>query len=238
MKTLKSMKYSTYSLLILLSITIAMPLKAQVKVSTEKQHMAQLSALKVKRDSTLRLMKEMPVKSLVIQMDKDAKMQMAPFNSSAFREITTNRKSDGNELFKEIENSRETGYISILALRKINPEAYNKLKQDAVCSVLIEQFSVTKSYNMWGLPHLYWEEAAKAIIECGKYAEDSLKKFLADKSPAPVWGSEEGLEYEAYMYRRCDYALALIMAIRGEDTREISKSAEKRDAIIKDLIME
>jgi hypothetical protein len=213
--------------------------EAQAKKITQEEHLNNINELKLKRDSTLAVIKEMPVKSLVMEMDKDAVKHREPFNSPAYREITRNRKSSGDDLLKEIENSRSLSYISILALRKVNKSAYDKIVESkVVCATLLDEFAKTKSYNMWGLPHLYWEDAAKAIIECGKEAESGLKQFLSDKSPAPVWGSETYLEYETYLYRRCDYALAMILAIRGNDIKEIPISPEKRDAIIKELIME
>ena len=81
-----------------------------------------------------------------------------------------------------------------------------------VCNILLEEFSKSTSYNLWGMPHLYWEAAALALIKCEQKAEEGLKQYLKITDPAPVWGSEEGVEYEAYMYRKCDYALAMIMS--------------------------
>lgn len=46
-----------------------------------------------------------------------------------------------------------------------------------------------------------------------------------------MWGGEEVVESNAYQYRVADYALALILAIRGDD-QEIPQDPAARDRLI------
>src|ERR1041384_5864122 len=80
---------------------------------------------------------------------------------------------------------------------------------------LAQQLSVdsqkTQQYfNTFGTPNDHWEDAAKAIIEEGRAAEEPLFAMLNDHRDAPVWGSELFMEYKRYKYRVSDYAWALL----------------------------
>ena len=65
---------------------------------------------------------------------------------------------------------------------------------------------------------------------------EALKPLLEDKHPAPVWGSEEVLEYQKYQYRVCDYTMALINAITQRKI-EIPTDPGARDKIIDEMIL-
>ena len=90
------------------------------------------------------------------------------------------------------------------------------------------------SPKLRGLHHLYWEEPAKAIIAEGQAAIGPLKALLGDQRAAPMWGSEEAAEYEAYRYRVCDYAWALLVSIRGEKLA-VPTDPSARDKLISEM---
>lgn len=198
----------------------------------KREHLEQLNLLAEKRESTQTAIKGMDIPELFKTMEADAQQGREPFNSPAFREITTSRREAGEALIQAIRAQRGASYISFLALRKIDSKGYASIAENYKLNALLGELGRSTSYNKWGLPHLYWEDAAKAIIEMGEAAVPGLKNFLKDTTPAPVWGSEEVAEYEAYGYRRCDYALALLMAIFGQDTKTLPKQPEARDALI------
>jgi hypothetical protein len=167
-------------------------------------------------------------------MDQDATARREPFNSPAYREVTRNRKDQGPALLQSVRTARPS-FITLLALRAVDSAAYGTVDATLRRDVLVGALAQSTSYNLWGLPHLYWEDAAKAIIELKDDAIPPLKTLLADTSSAPVWGSEEHREYEAYMYRRCDYALALILAIRGQDLKSLPTNPAERDKLIEQV---
>jgi hypothetical protein len=109
---------------------------------------------------------------------------------------------------------------------------YQEMKADFRIAVLVDALRNSQFFNTWGLPHLYWEDAAQALIEEGEAATPALMKLLDDLRPAPMWGQEEVVEYEAYKYRIRDYAWAIIMAISGEKI-DIPQDPDERDELIR-----
>ncbi len=220
---------------ILLSVNVIV---AQEDEEAKKaEHLKELEALRVKRDSTLSILSEMKLTELVDQMNKDSQTR-EHFNSPAYREMIRKRKAQSQDLFDIISKNEVVTYIPLMALMKINREAYEQTDPQVRLAALKEAFKQTKMYNRWGIPHLYWQAPAKAMIGLGKVAEATLKTFLVDKTPADIFGHEEELEIEAYKYRRCDYALAMLMAIRNQDVKEISRDPKQRDAIIEAILLE
>lgn len=203
--------------------------------AAQAKHLKEIAELEKKRTATLEKVRQMPMPELVKQMDDDAEKGREPFNSPAYREVTRNKQSQGDALLQEIGKSKQVSYISLLALRKIDAAKYETLDQQFKLDALLREFARSTSYNKWGIPHLYWEDTAKALIELGEPALPRLQQFLSDCQPAPVWGSEESAVYQQYQYRRCDYALALIMSIRGEKVADLPESPEARDNLIKAL---
>ena len=54
---------------------------------------------------------------------------------------------------------------------------------------------------------------------------------------APMWGSEEVVEYELYRYRVCDYAWALLTEIRTDARKDvISRSPKDHDLLIQEML--
>lgn len=201
------------------------------------KHMSDLETLRIKRDSTLAVINKMELPALMELMNKDSRSR-EHFNSPAYREVVHNRKSEGEALLKIIIDQKMVAYIPLMALRSIDKESYDKTDTLVRLDALADAFRQTAMYNRWGIPHLYWQAPAKSIIELGVDAEEILKSFLSDRSPAGIMGYEEELEIEAYRYRKCDYALAMIMAIRGQNVKEIPKTSEERDKIIEEILAE
>lgn len=204
---------------------------------TKAQHLSDLEALKIKRDSTHAVLKQMELPALVEQMNKDSRTR-EHFNSSAYREVVNNRKSESQALLEIIEKQEKVSYIPLMALRKINKKAYEETDVQLRLNALADALRETIVYNRWGIPHLYWQAPAKSMIELGGDAEKTLKSFLSDESPCAIMGYEEELEMEAYKYRRCDYALAMIMEIRDQNVKEIPKDPAGRDKMIEEILAE
>jgi len=170
----------------------------------------------VKRQQIIRGYKTMAVKELVKRLESDADKDMEPFNSPAFRELVSRGQRVGRELKPLIKTADRSSFLTLLALRKVDMKLYRTVDSDISLNILIDALRTSKYFNAWGLPHIYWEDASFAIIEQGRKAIEPLKSMLPDKREAPVWGSEEVLEYEKYKYRVCDYAWAMLREIKGE----------------------
>ena len=233
-QTYKLACYGILAIIILLPACSKEDAQQSKEVNAKQtKHLQKMEKLEQKRLVALENIKKMEMPELVDQMDRDANKGREPFNSNAYREITRNKKSQGASLFQELTKRKEVSYITLLALRTIDSANYKTLDQQLKLDVLLGEFARSKSYNKWGIPHLYWEDAAKSVIELGKPAEPGLISFLKDCQPAPVWGSEEVIVYETYKYRRCDYALAMLMTIRGEKVADIPESPKARNELIK-----
>jgi hypothetical protein len=205
------------------------------KSPAQTTHDRETQDLATKRKATDASLRAMSVQDLVTHMELDAQSGREPFNSPAYREMTKNRKDQGAALMQAVRPLARPSFITLLAIRSIDPTAYASLEPVLRRDILLGQLAKSKSYNVWGMPHLYWEDAANAVVELGEGAVPPLKAFLADRSPAPVWGSEEYQEYQKYKYRRCDYALALILAIRGQDLKALPVDPSERDRLIEQV---
>jgi hypothetical protein len=227
-------RYATLVLLLLgcLVTTNCTRRPAEKKSPAQAGHEKEAQDLAAKREATDASLRAMSVPDLVTHMEQDAQAGREPFNSLAYREVTRNRKDQGAALMQAVRALTRPSYVTLLAMRSVDSTLYASLDPVLRRDVLLDQLSKSKSYNMWGMPHLYWENAARAVIELGEGAVPPLKGLLSDRSPAPVWGSEEYQEYQKYKYRRCDYALALILAIRGQDLTVLPVDPTERDRMI------
>jgi hypothetical protein len=156
----------------------------------------------------------MTVPQLVNRLEADAAKDVEPFNSLAYRELVSRGPQVGKELASFIKAPDRTSFLTLLALRKVHTNMYRSVDRKVTVRILIDALRTSKYFNTWGLPHLYWEDAAKAIMEQGNSAVEPLRALLQDKREAPVWGSEEVMEYRKFKYRVCDYAWALLMEIK------------------------
>jgi hypothetical protein len=182
-----------------------------------------------KREARTQALKAMDVPHLALELEADSKKGVEPFNSLAFAEMIS-RKDVAGTLAPAITKPDRASLLGLLALRKIGPDNYRQLSADLRVNILIDALKSSEHFNTWGMPHLSWEEGAKAIIEEGRAADKQLTALLTDKRPAPVWGSEGYLEYQRYQYRVCDYAWALLNEIKGQKV-QIPEDPAARDRL-------
>lgn len=215
---------------LLISLVAACSSTSEATPSALSETERELQELQQKHDEREKALDTMDVPALAAELAVDSERGREPFNSSAYREMTGRREA-GRELAVLLETADRSSLLGLLALREIDPEAYRSLAADFRIDVLVDALERSETFNTWGLPHLYWEDPAEAIIEEGQEAEAALKPLLDDLREAPMWGGEEVVESNAYQYRVADYALALILAIRGDD-QEIPQDPAARDRLI------
>jgi hypothetical protein len=168
-------------------------------------------------------------------MDQSA-AQREPFNSLAYRELKTRTDVDSNSLVAMVKaNGNATGLLPLLLLRKLNNEAYLGVPAELRAKILTDALQESKNFNTWGLPHLYLEDASHAMIEAGKSTVPALTRMLSDTRPAPLFGSQEYMEYQRYKYRLCDYALFFLEKIQGNTDFRMPVSVADRDALIQKM---
>jgi len=133
------------------------------------------------------------------------------------------------------ETKNGNAILPLLLLRSLNERTYKALPVELRSGVLTDALQRSKTFNMWGLPHLYLEEASKALLECDKSALPALERMLSDTLRAPVYGSQVAMESIRYHYRLCDYALFFIEHLQGDTTFVMPLSPADRDALIKGI---
>jgi hypothetical protein len=167
---------------------------------------------------------------LVVQ----SKALREPFNSLAYRELKTRTNVDPNALTALVkQNQNAAGLLPLLLLRTLDNKAYTDVSAETRAKVLTDALQASKSFNTWGLPGVYLEDASTAMIEAGRSALPALKRLLGETRPAPVFGSKEYMLAQQYKYRLCDYALFYIKTIEGDAKFTLPKTSEERDALIK-----
>lgn len=176
-------------------------------------------------------LKAMDVQQLIDLLEADSRRGYEPFNSLAYRELTTRGPKIGEELVSRIKSPDKTSFLTLIALREVNKDLYATVKPDLGLAILLDTLTTSEFFNAWGMPHLYWEDAALAVIEYGRAAIEPLQPLLKDDRLAPVWGSEEAMESDLYQYRVNDYAWAMLIEIRG-DRMEIPVDSTARDKLI------
>lgn len=197
-------------------------------IESEVKRQAEIDA---KQEALQGEFRAMQVPGLVERLEADSRRDVEPFNSVAYREVVSRGPALAKDLAGSIKAQDKTSFLSLLALREIDAETYATLDPQLKAAILTDALKSSPTFNAWGLPHLYWEDAANAVIETGEEAVPLLARLLEDQREAPLWGSEEAAESEKYKYRVKDYAWALIMQIRGQKT-EIPTSPVDRDQLI------
>lgn len=178
-------------------------------------------------------LREASVRTLVRRLDAESKQEREPFNSVAYREIRRRGEKIGDELAEEIKRQDRPSFLGVLALRLVNRAAYRSFDADLAVDVLVDRLETNKYFNAWGLPHLYWEDGARAVIEQGSDAVEPLRALLDDRRRAPVYGEEEALESDRYRYRVKDYAFELLNEIEDKKV-DLPRSPSGRDKLIED----
>jgi len=191
---------------------------------------AVLAEAQRKREARVKELKAMDVPALARELEAESQTRLEFFNSLSYVEMIARGKDAGGMLTPLITKTDRSSLFGLLALRQIGPEQYRQLKPELRVDILVDALKRSEYFNTWGLPHLRWTDAAKAIIEEGRGAEAPLTALLSDKRAAPVWGGEEYAEYQQYRYRVCDYAWALLNEIGGRKV-EIPKDPAARDRL-------
>jgi len=181
--------------------------------------------------------KNMDIPSLLNKLAEQSAAKKEPFNSLAYRELR-NRTDVPAESLVSLINQTKNGnaLLPLLLLRKLHEEEYLAIPAEERAAILTDALQNSKTFNTWGLPHLYLEDASKAMLEAGKSAEPALRRMLSDTRPAPVFGGKEYMEYKRYSYRVCDYALFFLEKLQGNADFRMPLLPADRDALIKRML--
>lgn len=196
---------------------------------TEK--LQELNSLQEKRMTYEKQLKGMSVTQLSTEMSSDSEKGREQFNSAAYREAVSRGKQAASDIKAQLKRADRSSLLGLLAVRQLDTEQYRSLLPAFRVGVLIDALKTSKYFNVWGVPGLYWEDAAKAIIDEGETAAPSLVTLLRDTRPAPVFGSEGAQINQQYHYRVCDYAWALLNEERHKKV-EMPADPKERDRLI------
>ena len=146
--------------------------KESRKVIDEK--VKRLAELQTKRENRIKQLKAMDAVQLARELEKESEKGVEPFNSMAFTEIVSRGQDMGSKLKPLLTQPDSRSLLGLLALQKIAPTQYQSLDSAFRIRVLTDALKTSKYFDKWGLPHLYWEDAAKVLIAEGKAAEEPL----------------------------------------------------------------
>ena len=171
---------------------------------------------------------------LLNHLVEQSKALREPFNSLAYRELKTRTNVDPNALTALVtENENAGGLLPLLLLRKLDNKAYMDVSAETRAKVLTDALQASRTFNTWGLPGVYLQDASDAMFEAGRSTVPALKRMLSDTRPAPLFGSKEYMLAQRYKYRLCDYALFFLKRIEGDAQFTLPTTSEERDALIK-----
>lgn len=172
--------------------------------------------------------------TLLNHLMEQSKTLREPFNSLAFRELKTRTNVDPKALTTLVkENQNAGGLLPLLLLRKLDNKAYMELPAETRAKVLTDALQASKTFNTWGLPGFYLEDASNALIETGRSAVPALKPMLGETRLAPLFGSKEYVLAQRLKYRLCDYTLFFLKRIGGDAQFTLPTTPEERDALIR-----
>ncbi len=197
--------------------------------------MEELKAFQDKRESHAQQLHAMDVKQLTQELATDSEKGRAPFNSPAYREAVSRGESAATDLKQSLTHPEPSALLALLALRKVSPTQYQSLDPAFRVNVLVSALQKSKYFNTWGIPCVYWEDGAKAIVEEGGATESALLGLLRDQRPAPAFGSEGATVDAQFHYRVGDYAFALLSEIRHQKCEPVTKPAD-RDSLIEQML--
>lgn len=220
------------SLILALTLAACAGNESQQQLDKRVERVEELAAL---REETQARLSGMTPGELAEELTKDSERGLEPFNSMAYTEMVSRGAAAAADLRSQLVAPNRSSFLGLLALREMDASQYRELTAPYRVAVLVDALKESTYFNAWGLPHLYWEDAAEALIAEGSVAEPPLRELLSDVRPAPMWGEEEVIEYEKYQYRVSDYAWALLLQIRGID-EAIPESASERDELIAEFV--
>jgi hypothetical protein len=171
--------------------------------------------------------------TLLKKLADQGKRKKEPFNSLAYRELARRKTVKPENLISLIHQmSNGDALLPLLLLRTLNDKAYTAVPIEIKVNILTDALQQSKTFNVWGLPGLYPEDASKALIACGTTAVPALTRMLSETRPAPLYGSKESMVYQRYKLRLCDYALYFIEEIKGNKNFVMPLTIPEREALI------
>ena len=184
-----------------------------------------------KRNQWHQQLKQMNTEQLMAELSTESLREMESFNSSAFKELVSRGEKTADSVKNGITRNDRSSLLSLTALSIIDMRTFQQVNNSLKADIFTDAFKQYKKFNAFGLPHVKWEDAAKAIIASGDTVKRALYPLLKDTSAAPVWGSEDYFEYQKYQYRVCDYILGIVLFKEGKNT-QLPASREERDKMI------
>jgi hypothetical protein len=225
-----------FSLLFLLGACTG---QTQEQSSTEQVNQArfQYDSLQKLAAQTAQTYHAMDDAALIAKLAEQSKEKKEPFNSLAYRELVTRKGVDPVALVSQIKVSKNAGgLLPLLLLRKLYDTVYKNLPVKDRADILVDALEQSTTFNVWGIPNFYLEDASRAILECDSVPASALRKMLSDQRPALLYGSKESMLSQRYHYRHCDYALFFLEKMQGNSSFKIPVAPAGRDSIIKQMI--
>jgi hypothetical protein len=109
--------------------------------------------------------------ALLKKLEEQSARKREPFNSLAYRELVTRKNVDPKELVAIInEKSNADSLLPLLLLRKLDENTYAQIPADVRCGILTDALETSKTFNTWGLPGFYLEDASKATAVGRRHA--------------------------------------------------------------------
>jgi len=206
------------------------PVQTQMKTQLEQQE--KLAA------HTAQVYKAMDNDALINKLVEQSAREREPFNSLAYRELVTRKNVDSKALVAIVNDKKNRdAVLPLLLLRKLDEKTYSQIPAEVRSSVLTDALEQSKTFNMWGLPNFYLEDASKALLECGESAYPRLRRMLSDTRPAPVYGGKKAyMVNKRYQFRLCDYALFFLKRMQGDAIFVLPVSVSDRDVLIKAMV--
>ena len=211
--------------------------KDAAKSQSQETAKAKLESLQKIAAQTAQTYKEMDNPALLKKLVEQSTAKREPFNSLAYRELKGRNDVNADSLVSLVgEMNNGNALLPLLLLRKLNEKAYLDMPAELRATVLTDALQNSKMFNTWGLPHIYLEDASRAMLESGKSAYPALRRMLSETRPAPVFGGQEFMEYERYKYRLCDYALFFLEKMQGNADFRMPVSVADRDSLIREML--
>lgn len=174
---------------------------------------------------------------MINELIADSTEGLALEESETYRSLhlTEAQASEAADLVRQTPD--HTRYHLLMALRRDHPGRYSQIPVGTRASILTAALANVRWLNDFGYldPGGSWDgPAATALVETGADAEPALRQLLADRSPAPLRGSEMATMAHLYGYRRADYAFRYLARIAGQDPA-FDPDPKRRDEQIAEL---